>query len=142
MPFNFERHNLNKLKTAMNYHRLLGNYLKDDLLKLSFTNYLQSGLLPKRKQEIVPIIYLKDGRIIDDIRVGLESCSTYDYNEGTYIKGETIGECLIRYNVSVDDISQVIVIMFDITDRKETIHKLSWTPTKGWEYRAVSEIEV
>jgi len=123
----------------MNYYGLKQQSSTEDVLKMSFEDYYQSGSSIGGQEIITPVIYLWNGDVISDIRVGEEFYTTYDHVEPRYTKGETIGECLSRHHVSIDKVRRIILTSFDTTGNEEIVQVFTWTKDKGWE--SLTEID-
>ena len=123
----------------MNFYGLKQNNSLEDILNMSFEDYYQTGSSIGGQEIITPVIYLWNGGVISDIRVGEEFYTTYAYVEPRYTKGETIGECLKRHHTKIEDVRRIIVTSFDTTGKEEVVQVFTWTKEKGWE--SLTEID-
>ena len=119
--------------TTMNFYGLKQNNSLEDILNMSFEDYYQTGSSIGGQEIITPVIYLWNGGVISDIRVGEDFYTTYAYIENRFVEGETIGDCLARHRAKIEDVRRIIVTSFDTTGKEELVQVFTWTKEKGWE---------
>jgi len=117
----------------MRYYRLLNQTRTEDV---SFeSRYLPGGVIGgKGSEEITPIICLKNGTKITDICVGFQICT-----EDKFKKGETIGNCLARHGVKIEDVEKISVSVVDMMTKKVIRETFSWTHESGWKQESYQE---
>ena len=106
---------------------------------MSFENYYQTGSSIRGQEVLTVAMHLRNGGVINDIRIGEDFYTTYAYVEPRYTKGETIGECLKRHYTKIEDVRRIIVTSFDTTGKEEVVQVFTWTKDKGWE--SLTEID-
>jgi hypothetical protein len=111
------------------------------LEEMSFESCYYSGSMIGGAKELSPKIYLRDGSIITDIRVGFQTYTMWAYEKNEFRAGETVADCLARHNVAVSDVEKIVVYSVDTTGEKEIHEEFSWTPETGWKTTSYHEID-
>jgi len=107
---------------------------------MSFESYSQSGSMIGGEVKVSAKIYLNDGTIVEDIRIGIEIYTTWAYEKNIFNKGETVAECMARHNKSVKNIERIEVSTVDTTGDKEVHEVFSWTKETGWKKTEYKEV--
>ena len=113
---------------------------KNDIKEMSFEEIYLSGSMIGGSVNMSPVIHLKNGSTIKDIRVGFQTYTTYAYEKNRFRAGETVAECLERHGVQINDVEKIVVSIKDTTGEKANERTCLWTPESGW--KTVNYIEI
>jgi hypothetical protein len=128
---------LKLMEKAMIFHKIWNN---KDIESMSFEHYSQSGSSIGGEVEVFPKIYFNDGKVVEDIRVGIETYTTWAYENPMFEQGETVANCVKRHNKSIEDIEKIVVSTIDTTGENEIHEEFLWTPNEGWKKISYAEV--
>ena len=122
------------------YHSPFGKNSVKEMLKFSFEAYYYSGSMIGGSIKVYPRIYLKNGVVIDDIRIGYQTYTTWAHESNQFKKGEAVADCLKRHGITIDDVKEITMSLVDTTGEKKIVENFSWDEKNGWKRTSYKEI--
>jgi len=99
----------------------------ENVMEMSFQSCYRFGSMIGGSDRKFPVIHLKNGEKITDIKVGEQNLTTWAYTENTSTDGETVGDCLRRHGVSISDVKKIVLTTVDTTGEGVVVQKQTWT---------------
>jgi len=118
-----------------------GRFQNIAVAEMAFESCYYSGSMIGGAKELSPVIHLKNGGIITDIRVGYQTYTMWAHENNQFKAGETVAECLERHGVQINAVEKIVVYSIDTTGEKEIHEEFSWNPETGWKTENYIEIE-